>query len=223
MNKFYKLVLAAQLISIAAVSQTKTITIAEQAEVQPKANYQLAAKFSPTKIRKMVHSTSVDPHWLKLSHRFWYQYETPSGKQWYIVDPALKSKRTLFDPVKLAAEITTIVQDPFDAQHLPIEELKFSKDEKSITFELKSTVDELKPDRKDKKAADSLQKKIFSFNYDLTTQKLTQIENYQRPKAKPRWGSVAPDSSVIILSTPPSSTINLINSKLFSCSLSFTK
>jgi dipeptidyl-peptidase-4 len=200
MNKFYKLVLAAQLICFTAATQTKTITISEQAEVNPKANYQLAAKFSPTKLRKMVYSTSVDPHWLKLSHRFWYQYETPSGKQWYIVDPALKSKKTLFDPVKLAAEITTIVQDPFDAQHLPIEELKFSKDEKSITFELKSTVDELKPDRKDKKAADSLQKKIFSFNYDLTTQKLTQIENYQKPKAKPRWGSVAPDSSAIIFS-----------------------
>jgi dipeptidyl aminopeptidase/acylaminoacyl peptidase len=200
MNKFYKIILGAQLIGLTAAAQTKIITITETVELVPKANYQLAARFAPSKLKKMIYSTSVDPHWLKLSHRFWYQYETPSGKQWYIVDPVVKSKKTLFDPVELAAEITLIVQDPFDAQHLPIEELKFSKDEKSITFELKSSLDELKPDRKDKKAADSLQKKVFSFNYELASQKLTQINDYQKPKAKPKWGSVAPDSSAIIFS-----------------------
>ncbi len=31
-----------------------------------KANYALAARFSPDKINKMLFSTTVDPHWLKL-------------------------------------------------------------------------------------------------------------------------------------------------------------
>ncbi|WP_218029179.1 hypothetical protein [Segetibacter aerophilus] len=44
------------------------------------ANYQLASRFSPKKLDKMVFSTSVDPHWLKKSNRFWYVYETPQGK-----------------------------------------------------------------------------------------------------------------------------------------------
>lgn len=35
-----------------------------------KANYQLAAKFSPSKLNKMVFSTAVDPHWLKKSDAF---------------------------------------------------------------------------------------------------------------------------------------------------------
>ncbi len=90
--------------------------------MQPtKANYNLAAKFSPKRLDKMVFSTSVMPHWFKLSDRFWYSYETTEGKKWYLVDPAKSSKKPMFDNAKLAAEITKIVKDPFDAQHLPID------------------------------------------------------------------------------------------------------
>lgn len=183
-----------------AFSQTKTISLTETTQAPEKANYQAAARFSPNKLRKIIYSTAVDPHWLKLTNRFWYQYETPNGKQWYIVEPAVRSKKVLFDNNKMAADITLIVRDPFDAQHLPIENLKFAKDEKSISFEVKSSIEELKKDRKDKKAADSMQKKIFFFNYDLATAKLTEVKNYDKPKAKPSWGSVAPDSSAIIFS-----------------------
>ncbi|RZK50232.1 MAG: S9 family peptidase [Pedobacter sp.] len=185
---------------LTAQAQQKSITITEHGPTTVKANYQAAARFSPTKLRKIIFSTSVDPHWLKLSNRFWYQFETPSGKNWYIVDPVAKSKTKMFDPERLAAEITTIIRDPFDGQHLPIENLKFSPDEKNISFEIKSTIDEVKPDRKDKKAADSMQKKVFSFQYELASGKLTEIKNFSRPKPKPSWGSVAPDSSAVIFS-----------------------
>lgn len=183
-----------------AQAQSRAFPAAEGRTENPKANYQLASRFSPAKVKKMVFSTSVDPHWLKLSNRFWYEYETPQGKQWYVVDPASRTKKVLFDNEKLAAAITTIVRDPFDAQHLPIEALKFSADEKHVTFEVKSTIEELKKDRKDKKAADSMQKKIFFFSYDLDKAKLTEVPNYAKPKAKPSWGAVAPDSSAVIFS-----------------------
>jgi len=184
----------------AVVAQTKTITTTETVQLPQKANYQQAARFSPSKLRKMIYSTSVDPHWLKQSNRFWYEYETPSGKNWYIVDPSSRNKKMLFDPAKLAAEITLIIRDPFDGQHLPVENLKFSDDEKKITFEIKSTIEEVKPDRKDKKAADSMQKKIFKFQYELAGEKLTEIKDYKKAKPKPSWGAVAPDSSAIIFS-----------------------
>ncbi|SDE21554.1 S9 family peptidase [Pedobacter soli] len=200
MNKLYKLLVCAQFLSLTVAAQTKTFTITENIQPQPKANYQLASRFSPNKLKKMVYSTAVDPHWLKLSNRFWYTFESPKGKFWYLVDAAAKSKKVMFDNAKLAADITLIVRDPFDAEHLPLENLKFAADEKSISFEVKSTVDELKKDRKDKKAADSLQKKVYSFKYDLATAKLTEIPNFSRPKPKPGWGSVAPDSSAIIFS-----------------------
>lgn len=201
MRKLYFILFLASLLSSANIfAQTKTISVTETTQMPEKANYQLAARFSPAKLRKIIYSTVVDPHWLKLTNRFWYQYETPNGKYWYIVEPALKSKKLLFDNNKLAAAITLIVRDPFDAQHLPIENLKFAADEKSINFEIKSSLEELKKDRKDKKAADSMQKKIFFFNYELATNKLTEVKNYEKPKAKPSWGSVAPDSSAVIFS-----------------------
>ncbi|QXU39792.1 DPP IV N-terminal domain-containing protein [Pedobacter sp. D749] len=200
MNKLYKLLLGAQFLSLTVAAQNKTFTITENIQPQPKANYQLASRFSPNKLKKMVYSTTVDPHWLKLSNRFWYTFESPKGKFWYLVDPASKNKKLMFDNAKLAADITLIVRDPFDAEHLPLENLKFAADEKSISFEIKSTVDELKQDRKDKKAADSMQKKIFSFKYELASAKLTEVPNFSKPKPKPSWGSVAPDSSAIIFS-----------------------
>lgn len=201
MNKLY-LPLAALLALLSihkdVKAQTKTFTITETVQQTPKANYQLASRFSPNKLKKMIYSTTVDPHWLKLSSRFWYEYETPAGKEWYLIDPVAKSKRKIFDNAKLAAEITNTIRDPFDAQHLPLQNLKFSADEKHITFEVQSTIEELKKDRKDKKAADSMEKKIFYFNYEISKSKLSEIPNYTKPKAKPSWGSVAPDSSAII-------------------------
>lgn len=200
MKKSYLSLLFLSVLTTGAFSQAKTFTLTETASEMPKANYQLASRFSPNKLKKMVYSTTVDPHWLKLSNRFWYVYETPNGKEWYMVDPAARNKKVLFNSAELAAQITTIMHDPFDAQHLPVENVKFSKDEKSISFELKSSIDELKKDRKDKKAADSMQKKIFYFNYELASAKLSEVKNYEKPKAKPEWSSVAPDSSAVLFS-----------------------
>ncbi|WP_205500285.1 S9 family peptidase [Rufibacter psychrotolerans] len=163
-----------------------------------KANYQLAARFSPKKLEKLIFSTTLDPHWLKKTDRFWYMYETPNGKNWYLVDPAAKSKQALFNLDQLAAAITTIVRDPFDAQHLPIENLKFTEDEKSVQFEVKSTIDQVKKDRLDKKAADSLEKKTFYFQYNLATRQLTELKEYNKPKRKPTWASISPDQKWVV-------------------------
>ena len=73
-----------------------------------KANYQLASRFSPKRLEKMVFSTSVDPHWLKLSDRFWYEYETPNGKNWYIVDPVKGEKKVAPRPVNSMLDLSLI-------------------------------------------------------------------------------------------------------------------
>ncbi|WP_192822185.1 DPP IV N-terminal domain-containing protein [Rufibacter sp. LB8] len=163
-----------------------------------KANYQLASRFSPKKLEKLIFTTSLDPHWLKKTDQFWYQYETSNGKNWYIVDPATKSKRAIFDLDQVAAAITLIVKDPFDAQHLPIENLKFTEDEKSVMFEVKSSVDVVKKDRLDKKAADSLEKKTHYFQYNLANRQVIELTDYNKPKTKPRWAAISPDQQVIL-------------------------
>src|SRR5580704_1409476 len=39
-------------------------------------NYELAARFMPEKISKLIFDTSVTPHWFETSDRFWYSYQT---------------------------------------------------------------------------------------------------------------------------------------------------
>jgi len=124
-----------------------TQAIAENIPVE-KANYKLAERFSPTKLGKMVFSTSVSPHWLKLSERFWYVFETSEGKIFYIVDPARKTKKSIFDNVKMAALLTNMTKDPYDAQHLPINTIKFIKNEKVIYFKVNKNEDVLAAEKR---------------------------------------------------------------------------
>ena len=97
-------------------------------------NYDLAAKFSPKNLAKMVHSTSVSPNWLKYGNKFWYQYKTTDGSNYYLVDADRRTKRKLFDNDKMAAWLTEITKDPYDAKHLPKFSFKFVKNETAIQF-----------------------------------------------------------------------------------------
>ncbi|MFM1971446.1 MAG: hypothetical protein RL185_128 [Bacteroidota bacterium] len=165
---------------------------------QQKANYDLAARFSPKKLDKMIFSLSVDPHWLKQSNKFWYVYETSEGKQWMIVDPTKNEKKQMFDKEQLAASLTKIVKDPFDAQHLPIDSLKFIKDENWIQFEVKSSIDIDKPGAAKKDGKAEKIKKVFYFEYNLITSQLNELVGFKKPKRKPSWANIAPDQSKIV-------------------------
>jgi dipeptidyl-peptidase-4 len=165
---------------------------------QQRANYNLAARFSPKKLDKMIFSLSVDHHWLKQSNKFWYVYETSEGKQWMIVDPTKNEKKQMFDKEQLAAALTKIVKDPFDAQHLPIDSLKFIKDENWIQFEIKSTIDIDKPGATKKDAKPEKIKKVFYFEYNLNTAQLNELVDFKKPKRKPNWANIAPDQSKVV-------------------------
>ena len=164
---------------------------------QQKANYDLAARFSPKKLDKMIFSLSVDPHWLKQSNKFWYTYETSEGKQWMIVDPVKNEKKSMFDKDQLAAALTRIIKDPFDAQHLPIDSLKFIKDENWIQFEVKSSLEIDKPGAKKDAKAEKI-KKVFYFEYNLNTAQLNELVGFTKPKRKPSWANIAPDQSKVV-------------------------
>ena len=164
-----------------------------------KANYQLAARFSPKKLEKLIFSTNVDPHWLKKSDRFWYVYETTEGKKWYIVDPVKGEKKVLFDNADLAAKITRIVKDAFDAQHLGLDSMRFIKDENWIQFEVKSTQEIEKKDTTAKKGTPPVkEKKTFYFEYNLTTGELTELSEFKKPKRKPNWANISPDGNIVL-------------------------
>ncbi len=154
----------------------------------------------------MVFSTRVDPHWLKKGSKFWYSYETSEGKQYYLVDPVTKSKNVLFDLDALAAEITRLTGDPFDAQHLPITKLKFVKDEKAVQFDIKSTLideDEEEEDgdsqeEKKKETKKKKDKKTFHFEYDFNAKSVRLLDDYEKPDDHPDWASISPNKEYVV-------------------------
>ena len=112
--------------------------------------YLQAEKFTKDKLNTMLFSTTVHPHWMAKGSSFWYEYKTGEGNFWWVVNPIARTKTPLWDRDKLAAELTTIVQDPFEARHLPIQNLKVLKDGETFSFEIVSTKDVEKPKKDDK-------------------------------------------------------------------------
>ena len=110
-------------------------------------NYELADQYSAKKVQAMVHSLKVEPHWFSNSDRFWYRWETSEGAQYYIVDATRGTRTAVFDMEKLAMQLSEIVRDPFDAQHIPFMKFRL-RDDSKFTFEIKSS---LKVEKKDKK------------------------------------------------------------------------
>lgn len=172
-----------------------------------KANYELAERFSAKKIGKLLFSTEVKPYWFKNSDKFWYSFKTTKGIEYYIVDPQLGTKRKIWDMAKLAAQITEIVKDPFDAQHLPIQRLEL-KDDSYFTFEIKSTLPEEDKNKgkeagkekgkekvKEKKKGG---KKVFRFRYDIDSGKLTDITDQKEEKITKFWAAVSPDGKYAV-------------------------
>jgi dipeptidyl-peptidase-4 len=102
----------------------------------PKPNYDLAANWTAQKVGRLVFDTTVTPRWLETSDRFWYPYQTREGRKFYLVDPIRKNKAPLFDHVKMAATLTAITREPYDAQHLPFTTVKFVKKDAAFQFDV---------------------------------------------------------------------------------------
>jgi len=160
-----------------------------------KADYAQAARFSAKKVGQMVYSTAVTPRWFKDSDKFWYEWKTSAGTVYYMVDPATGKKEEVFDLEKLAMQLTEIVRDPFDAQHIPFSNLKL-KEDKYFTFDIRSTAEEPDPDADASKKGKEpkMRKKVFHFRYDIGSKELTQIP--EQPRRYPDWAVVSPDGKL---------------------------
>ena len=172
-------------------------------------NYALADRFSAKKVNAMVHSTSIRPNWFKNSDKFWYSWKDSKGTKYYIVDPVAKTRTEAFDMERLAMEISAIVKDPFDAQHLPLRKLEL-KDDSKFTFEVQSTEMVEKKDKKKKAEADTTkpkpkekpkkEKKVYRFEYILATGKLVDVTEEEEEKDYPRWACISPDGQKAVYS-----------------------
>ena len=153
--------------------------------------YLQAEKFTQEKLNTMLFSTTVDPHWFQKGNCFWYEYKTSDGTQWYVVDPAKRTKTPLFDRDEIAAQLTETVRDPYDAHHLPISRLKAKEDGKTFTFEVTSTK-EIKNEKGKK------EKEVFYFSYDYPTKTLTHLKDKEKEPKRLSWGSISPDKKTVV-------------------------
>jgi dipeptidyl-peptidase-4 len=174
-------------------------------------NYPLAARFAPYKMQELVYSTSVTPRWIQGSERFWYEWETSDGKFFNIVDPVAGTKRQIFDRDRIAAELTRITRDPWDAQHLSIREIKFLN-QNTLQFEVESSQDdeerevvedededeEQQQEEQGRRGRPRFEKKVFHFEYAVATQTLRELEDWEAPDDHPSWASVSPDGELVI-------------------------
>ncbi len=186
---------------------TSTINATPHDPGQRSANpYELAERFTGDKLRNMLFSTTVDPNWFKSGGKFWYTYDTHEGTRWYVVDPAARSKRELWDRDRIAAEITSIVHDPFTGDHLPIRNLEIDDDGHTFTFEVVSSQD---APRKSTEGLDSIaaaklkqpkpgEKTVFYFSYDMNDGRLTHLKDKEAQVKSLPWASVSPDRKTVI-------------------------
>jgi dipeptidyl aminopeptidase/acylaminoacyl peptidase len=75
-------------------------------------------------------------------------------------------------------------------------------DENTLQFTVKSTAEVLKKDwaelkAKNKNAKDSLEKKVHTFQFNLISQQLKEIETVKEP-TRLAWANIAPDSSKVV-------------------------
>jgi dipeptidyl aminopeptidase/acylaminoacyl peptidase len=143
--------------------------------------YVQAEKFTLPKLQTMLFSTTVDPHWFQQGNSFWYTYKTSEGDFWYVVDPGFRTQTPLFDRDDMASQLTQIVQDPFEARHLPIRNLKAKEDGRTFTFEVVSSRDT-----------------VF-FSWDYKSQKLTHLKDKKKADARtPEWANISPDGQTVL-------------------------
>lgn len=172
------------------------------------ANYEMASRWAPYKINELVYSTTVNPRWIDGGERFWYTYETSEGDFHWLVDPVAGTKTAIFDRDQIAAEITRITGDPYDARHLPIQSIRFI-DPNTLRFEVESSQDEEADDEAEGddeenqeeeggSARQRPEKKVHYFEYTVSSRTLTELDEADHPDSHPSWASVSPDGETVV-------------------------
>ncbi|MBA4322141.1 MAG: hypothetical protein C0408_04925, partial [Odoribacter sp.] len=130
-----------------------------------KADFKAAEKFRSDNLTPRYGDLSVNATWIEESDIFWYSFKTSSGKNYYYVNAALRSKQPMFDSRYMASELRKLTHHPYNELDLPIKEIKF---EKKSTTKFTFQVDSIK------------------FMFDITNQKL-EIKDTIKEKKDPTW------------------------------------
>ena len=105
---------------------------------QQKANYKLAEKLRNVSFGSLVgkYSMGIFPRQINDSDKFWFEFVTEEGRNFYFVDPAKGEKRLLFNPTDIAQGVSLITRKAYNEKDLRISDMEFSKDLSKMTFSM---------------------------------------------------------------------------------------
>lgn len=142
---------------------------------QHKADFKAADKFSSSNLSKMLKSTRVSPQWFKDSDKFWYTYTTTNGKNFYVVDPAKKTKSPLFNNKDFAAQLSELTSKPWNHNELNLKGLKLEDDNETMTFHIDS----------------------IDYHFNINTKFISKGDSTEKADKRLNWASYNPDSTYI--------------------------
>ncbi len=138
-----------------------------------KADFKAAEKFRADNLIPKYGDLAVNANWIGESDIFWYSFKTSSGKKYYYVNAATKSKQLMFGSKYMASELNRLTHHPYNDLDLPLKDITFNK---NSTTKFTFVVDTMK------------------FNFDITTQALSIKDSSWKEKEKPSWATYSTDS-----------------------------
>lgn len=158
-------------------SQQSSVTVTAQTNSGRSintANFELAERFTPQKMDKLIGTTNIFPRWIEDTDDFWYSYETADGQQWYYVHTDERRQRPLFDRDDIAAQLSEKFKRPFNALDLDLKGFDYDTDKERFTFHVDS----------------------IEFIYNVDTNTLIEGDSLEAEKREP-WQTYSPDSTWI--------------------------
>jgi dipeptidyl aminopeptidase/acylaminoacyl peptidase len=118
-----------------------TIAVAGASAQQPTKltadDYARAERALAPNVVPLISGIGVRPTWLA-DGRFWYRATVPNGSAFFVVDPARRSRETLFDANRLASSLAAATGGRVDANRLPFQSFELGKDNRSITVSVRN-------------------------------------------------------------------------------------
>lgn len=146
-------------------------------------NYKRAEQFiRGGESEKLIFSTVVSPVFLKNSEKFWFKYKTSDGEQYYFVDPKAKLKMEMFNRDFIATELSRLTHKPLNAIELPLRNITFDEDEKTMKFQVDTNYVEYN---------------IFTKRLIKVTKPIPAATKPLPLRPKPLFGKYSPDSMYV--------------------------
>lgn len=110
-----------------ANAQTKQVTAQD---------YERAELAMSYNTEPLIDRANVRPNWLS-GDKFWYMVTANGDREFYVVDPAKKSRTRIFDNDKLAAALSSAAGENYTGNKLPFTTLSFADNDQSVVFAVK--------------------------------------------------------------------------------------